>query len=338
MLIASSCSKPKPAENIMFISASMENFDLIKSKLKSAGLDMAQFPNTVANSSNLAVQQGYLLTGQHPLYSGAFDNEMPLNLNKSPMISSLLKEQGYTSYFAGEWYLQDDINQKGFDISIKNLQDLSLKGNKSFIYLSNPDREEVNAISHILNQVKDDCFVVLSSFTDSEESHQTKLVLAGSELRLDYSESDMLVSQMNVMPTALGLLGLPVPKNIGKRDISRIIRWNKEEAIKSVPLFYHGKKGYWGAATKSESYIEFADSTLGAISQPKNLSSLDEMKELSHVWMNYFGDEHFGYDSLVQVMPIQEWLNQEEPVVPIDELKKLHGKTIMNFHGNLTYD
>lgn len=56
--------------------------------------------------------------------------------------------------------------------------------------------------------------------------------------KLKPRQSDLLFGTMDLMPTILSLMGLPVPKTAQGKDLSRPILREKDNAVKSVPLFY----------------------------------------------------------------------------------------------------
>ncbi|SEE97116.1 sulfatase family protein [Ruania alba] len=50
--------------------------------------------------------------------------------------------------------------------------------------------------------------------------------------------SQLLLGTLDIMPTVLGLMGLPVPEECQGQDLSRAVRAGDDDAVQSVPLFY----------------------------------------------------------------------------------------------------
>jgi len=65
--------------------------------------------------------------------------------------------------------------------------------------------------------------------------------------------SDLLVGTLDLMPTLLGLLGVPVPATCEGRDLSKAIRDHDDNAVDSVPLFFH-RPSWNGVYTREHTY------------------------------------------------------------------------------------
>lgn len=341
LLTMSACNNKEASKSILFLVVHPEVVSVLEKELNEAGLEVQSFPNTLANSSNVAIQQGYLLTGQHPLYSGAFDKNLPLNSITEAALPQIVKQAGFKTYFVGDWLLKDNTKEELFDVIEDDLENVIFSETSTFLFYFRPTYQQIGDVKKLLSQVKNDCFIVVTSCNTNSVNHSVPLIFAGNKMQ--GGNNDLLFSQMNLMPTVLSLQGLQLPKNIAKRNMSRLIKSGKSDVIKSVPLFNYSETGYWGAGSKNASYFHYADSSKGFEVYPSSLrnntAEIEKLNDFTRVWMRYFGDEHFGYDSLMRVMPIEDWLSQKDPIIiPIDELKKLHSKTIMNFHGNLKYE
>ena len=71
--------------------------------------------------------------------------------------------------------------------------------------------------------------------------------------RLEPRSSDLLVGTLDLMPTILGLMGLPVPETCQGKDLAEPIMEKKDRAVASVPLFYFA--GDWrGVYTHDYTY------------------------------------------------------------------------------------
>lgn len=65
--------------------------------------------------------------------------------------------------------------------------------------------------------------------------------------------SDLLLGPMDMMPTLLSLMGLPVPQGLHGSDLSSAIRKGDDDAIDSLPLFFYNP--YWsGVYTRDVTY------------------------------------------------------------------------------------
>lgn len=65
--------------------------------------------------------------------------------------------------------------------------------------------------------------------------------------------SELLVGALDLMPTVLGLMDLPIPPTCQGRDLSGAILGRNDDAVESVPLFFHNP-GWSGVYTKDYTY------------------------------------------------------------------------------------
>jgi arylsulfatase A-like enzyme len=65
--------------------------------------------------------------------------------------------------------------------------------------------------------------------------------------------SDLLVGTLDLMPTLLGLLGVDVPETCQGRNLSQAIRQQDDDAVESVPLFFH-QPSWNGVYTRGHTY------------------------------------------------------------------------------------
>ncbi len=65
--------------------------------------------------------------------------------------------------------------------------------------------------------------------------------------------SNLLVGALDLMPTLLGLLGIAAPETCGGRDLSRPILGRDDNAVESVPLFFH-RPSWNGVYTREHTY------------------------------------------------------------------------------------
>lgn len=177
-------------------------------------------------------------------------------------------------------------------------------------------------------------------------------------LDLDERNSELLFGSLDMMSTTLGLLGLRSPKEVHGRNLAKAILNSEGSTTVSIPWFDFFPYASRGIITKEYSYAFQLDSgkTEGVlISNAPNASAdvnlfkveaFNRLKldlELKTVqWMDYYEDEGYTAEDILEVMPIDDWQfqlqNEDTAERPIDALKKLHGKRIMHFHGNNNYD
>lgn len=130
--------------------------------------------------------------------------------------------------------------------------------------------------------------------------------------------SDLLVGSLDLMPTLLGLMGLPAPESCQGRDLSRAILARDDNASDSVPLFFHNPN-WSGVYTRDHTYgfgelAHFSHDEGGGLvlkkapvralyarrDDPHQLNTLfdrpdarairDQLEELSREWRLRFGD------------------------------------------------
>ena len=72
--------------------------------------------------------------------------------------------------------------------------------------------------------------------------------------RLKPRASDLIVGTLDLMPTLLSLLGLPVPDGCHGADLSGAIREGRDDAAESAPLFIMHGVGWRGLYTRDHTY------------------------------------------------------------------------------------
>jgi arylsulfatase A-like enzyme len=169
--------------------------------------------------------------------------------------------------------------------------------------------------------------------------------------------SDLVVGTLDLMPTLLGLLGVPVPETCQGRDLSAAIRQQDDDAVDSVPLFFH-QPSWNGVYTREHTYgrgelqhwrrdehgkaelhtvpVRALYTRAGDPSQLHNLygdpahTALQErLERVTRQWMEHFGDPGgIDLDALRDRyrMPGGRWPEdtQEEgfPGLPIDVIRQ----------------
>lgn len=171
-------------------------------------------------------------------------------------------------------------------------------------------------------------------------------------------QSTQLLSTLDIMPTTLGLLGMKVPGIVHGRDLSSTILDKEVYMTASVPLFQFYPFGYRGLSNETNLFLMEVDSgnETGVLYKNQLTSKTPfnyyyeqaysglkkELQDKAMQWMQYYEDEGYTANDITEVKSYQDWkaLTQENGnyLRPIDELKKLHGNRIMNFHGNNSYE
>ena len=81
------------------------NEDVITPRLDAFARENIQFEHCVTSSPVCTPYRGILLSGQHPLYNGAVDNDIPMLANNGKYFGHVLTEAGYRTGYIGKWHL-----------------------------------------------------------------------------------------------------------------------------------------------------------------------------------------------------------------------------------------
>jgi arylsulfatase A-like enzyme len=142
-------------------------------------------------------------------------------------------------------------------------------------------------------------------------------------MRIPFAErvqdtSELLVGTLDLMPTLLGLLDIPIPSSCQGRDLSNAILHKDENAVQSVPLFFHNP-AWCGVYTPDYTYgcgelKHFAHDADGGLAlqrvgvralysradDPQQLRNLfddpayatvkETLQDMTREWMDTFGD------------------------------------------------
>jgi arylsulfatase A-like enzyme/lysophospholipase L1-like esterase len=137
--------------------------------------------------------------------------------------------------------------------------------------------------------------------------------------------SDLLVSTLDLMPTLLGMMGIPAPRTCQGRDLSQPIRDRRDDAVESVPLFLQvADRANWrGVYTRRYTYsFERPDSPSVAPDRfnrlydrerdPHELNNLfdspqhrglrDELHRKTKDWMARFHDTHEAHTTIARAI------------------------------------
>ena len=115
MMLLTAAKKKVEKPNLVFIFSDQQSFDMLGSygnkQIKTPNLDKfseqgLRFTHCFSNSPICTPYRGMLMSGQHPLYNGAFFNDMPLIPGKGKKFAEVLRDAGYNTAYVGKWHLQ----------------------------------------------------------------------------------------------------------------------------------------------------------------------------------------------------------------------------------------
>jgi len=110
-------SSVKKAEkpNLVFIFSDQQTFDMLgcygNKQIITPNLDKFSeqsvlFTHCFSNSPVCTPFRGMLMSGQQPLYNGAFVNDKPLVPGHGKKFAEVLRDAGYNTAYVGKWHLQ----------------------------------------------------------------------------------------------------------------------------------------------------------------------------------------------------------------------------------------
>ncbi len=138
--------------------------------------------------------------------------------------------------------------------------------------------------------------------------------------------SDLLIGAIDMMPTILGLLGLPIPAAVQGANLSRAILDGDDGAVDSVPIFMYPGRGAWrGVYTKDWTYARgvagdkerFGVEINVLYNRKKDPGQLDnlfgnpayakiqaELERKTQAWMKRYGDREYDWEDFRQAQRI----------------------------------
>jgi len=159
--------------------------------------------------------------------------------------------------------------------------------------------------------------------------------------------SDLLIGAMDIMPTVLGLLGLPIPASVQGADLSQAIRTGDDAAVKSLPIFmYPGPAAWRGVYTPEWTYARSVGSATESYGVPINvlynhkkdpaqLHNLFDhpdhaeiqakLEAQTQAWMQRYGDRNYtmeDFEKAAKQAGLPSWINNYEHR-PVDILSRL---------------
>src|SRR5215471_4390796 len=100
--------------NLVFLFSDQQSADMLgcygNSQIQTPRLDRfardaVRFNHCVANSPLCTPYRGVLFSGQHPLRTGAFENDMRMLPGAGTYFAEVLRDAGYRTGYVGKWHL-----------------------------------------------------------------------------------------------------------------------------------------------------------------------------------------------------------------------------------------
>jgi len=105
---------PAKRPNLVFIFSDQQSYDmlgcygnkqLITPNIDKFASDGIRFNHCVSNMPMCTPYRGILMSGQHPLYNGAFSNDVQVLINNGKFFGEALRDAGYRTGYVGKWHL-----------------------------------------------------------------------------------------------------------------------------------------------------------------------------------------------------------------------------------------
>ncbi len=113
-LLFTSCQQEEKPPNLVYIFSDQQAFDMVgcygNDQIITPNIDYfatqgTRFTNCFVNASTCTPYRGMLMTGQHPLYTGAIENDKPLIPGNGKKFAEVLRDAGYNTAYIGKWHL-----------------------------------------------------------------------------------------------------------------------------------------------------------------------------------------------------------------------------------------
>lgn len=142
-------------------------------------------------------------------------------------------------------------------------------------------------------------------------------------------KSELLVGTLDLMPTILGMMGMPIPAACDGENLTPHILAGNDTAIDSVPLFYH-TPSWRGVFTKEFTYSERAP---GAGSNEKqSWNTLYDRSADPHQLTNRFDDPQFTDKKAELKKQMWKWLDRyDDPFLHEKDFLETLGLNYPNF-------
>lgn len=146
-------------------------------------------------------------------------------------------------------------------------------------------------------------------------------------------KSNLLVGTLDLMPTILGMMGLPVPEACDGQDLTQHIVSRNDDAVASVPLFYYAPS-WRGVFTRDFTYSERCKDEKQKPEEGMDWNTLYDRKKDPHQLKNEFGNADYAAKQTELKALMHKWLTAyEDPFVSTRELTAQMGLKHLRFHG-----
>ena len=117
-----SAAAPSRRPNLVFVMSDQHSWDMLGAygnrDLRTPNLDRlaaegVRFNHCVSNSPVCTPFRGILFTGQHPLHSGAIQNDIQILPGRGTYFAEVLRDAGYRTGFYGKWHLYGGDRVRG---------------------------------------------------------------------------------------------------------------------------------------------------------------------------------------------------------------------------------
>ncbi len=116
MLIVCSCLDNRPSQkpNLLFVFSDQHSYDMLgcygNEQVITPNLDLLAsegllFSNCFSNCPLCTPFRGILMSGQHTMYNGCFDNNITLVPGNGKKFAEVLRDEGYSTAYIGKWHL-----------------------------------------------------------------------------------------------------------------------------------------------------------------------------------------------------------------------------------------
>ncbi len=402
-----------------------------------------RFTQCISNSPVCTPYRGILMTGQHPLYCGAMQNDLQVLPGHSNYLAEVLRDAGYRTGYFGKWHLYGGDRVRpvpagplryGFDndfltnnctllFDAKRAYYWDAQGNKQLYGKWEPYAQTDQALAFIERQgtgpfalflswhpphnwgrahegysAPEDCLALydpakLHLRPNVEDSPAVRLKYQGhmamitsldrsfgrlmkrlaernladntlvvftadhGDMLMSYGwpnnkgraedgscrvpllmrfpgrlvprASRLLIGTLDLMPTLLGLLELPVPETCQGHNLTEAISGQDDDAVESQPLFFL-PADWRGIYTRRYTYAftvnpdsarsqTFSDNLLydhqkdpwqlhNLFNSPKHATTRKQLHDATLRWMERFGDTGFQFQALLeQVVRDEDW-------------------------------
>ena len=125
--------------------------------------------------------------------------------------------------------------------------------------------------------------------------------------KLKPSSSELLVGTLDLMPTILGMMGMPIPASCDGENLTPHILAGNNSAVNSVPLFYYAPS-WRGVFTKEYTYSERAPSA--EANEKVSWNTLYERSTDPHQLTNRFDDPQYTGKKKELKKQMWKWLDR----------------------------